>query len=325
MPYYGRSRRGYGRRYGRYSKRRKFASRARGLNKVRRSVVRGAQRAALNNTTSQPMCRDLGTLWPGCITVKLKKHFFIPLTSSGGALSSSAGYIQYFNCYPYQPFSPYPTDVSGFTVKTTNAVGWNRLITTASNTASTTGGIYLRCCVLKMQYSIVMDIIPGVTAAALGTNTGPNVLIAPSTHYVRPYDNTGINQQSPSTQAAIDQNIAGGDMIRWKELPARNIVINATTAAPAQGPLSLSDPPVVRWRGTVYPHKVLDLPFDQYVANETSFGGAASLPSDYANLELGGFSNDTVSPTVNTAGLTVYARGQLTFTCLFKDVNANVF
>lgn len=314
VPGYGRYRRrhygvrrGYGiRRRGRMSFGRKRAK----LNVVRRKLIGGAVRAATQQTTSTPMCRDLGNLWPGCVTVKLKMHFASPLTSSAGAIAAGYNYQHQIVCYPYRPLSAGFGAITGYTDGSNKgAGGWARLISAASGV-----GPYSECCVLKMQYNLRYD--TQVSMANQGTTNAAVHVSLPWTHYVRVYDSTSSMLTAPTTQAQLDDNISSAGKVYYKEAGKPQTVEQSTITAGNNA--IVQEGSVTRFKGTVWPHKALDYPFDQYVSQANSFGTNNSNPAEYALLELGGFANRTATTATAPTDIVVI-RGMLVFTCLFKE------
>jgi len=285
---------------------------------IKKKVVGTAIRAATNRYTTPQMCKDLGTLWPGCITVKLKQHFNQPLNTSAGSIVPSANYQAYIDVYPYQPFVNFGSTVTGYTSVIHQPAGINRLINT-SGTANT--GIYTRMCCLRCDFDYMLDIHGYTVGPPMSNGSAPYQTLPQSTHYVRQFDNSTALGTKATTQAILDVVCEQGSGVQYREMAVGPSMLNAT-ATVGNTTVVAGCNKSQRWKYSVFPHKLLDLPFDQYVANETSFGSATALPSDYAKVEIGGFVNNTINN--GTANLLQFMRGTATWTVLFKDVNAAI-
>lgn len=269
------------------------------------------------------MCKDLGALWPGCTIVKLKLHFmqFVGGIGAGAPHAStvvSSGQYR-IDCHPFRPCALLSNstgwsantgqfnDSSGITTR--SAVGFAKLIGTANPS------IYRRVCTLRMQYNLKISLID-----ANGASGQPAHAMTQVTGYTRPFDNTESLLAAPATQDQLDLNVSQPNVRRrfFKGTP-RMTNVNAYTSAPADLPM-----PECRLRGSVWPHRTIEIPWGTYVGNDSSFADSTHNPQDLASLEIGWYSSQ---PTLNHdddtqpryAQFWPYLHGDLIFTCLFKD------
>lgn len=298
-----------------------------------RRPLRAAATAAASSSTSVRMCKDLGALWPGCAIVKLKLHFVAyvggtstssPATATAVAANWGQGRIV---CNPWTPLRilavPNWVPTGGDsgnnagntnTLISRNAVGYSKLIGTADPS------IYKRVCTLRMQYDLKLVLVTSQAGASQ-----PSAVLDHITAYTRPFDNTESLLAAPSSQDGVDLNITQPHVRRRHVANlARICNMNGYTAASADLPQ-----PVIRMRGSVWPHRTCEIPWASYIGNDTSFAIAGADPSDLASLEWGFYSH---SPGLNavdqgaTRGAVYlpYMQGTLVFTCLFKDPNAGL-
>lgn len=308
---------GYGRRFGR-----------RKSSNVKKRVVGMAGRAAARRFRGTPMCKDLGALTPKCLATKVRQHATLPAGGTlGSALAMAVGGIttdRYYNnilwCYPYQPFVNYST-VAGYSACSGSAIGWAKLIGTTGATA-----LFKRCCVLNVNMVLTLSFSTEI-AENDGKSSPQSITNQPTTlgyHYFHPRSNDESALPNPTSTALNDQTFCQPDVL--KKVAGRDmsqvLVYQGDAAATTTSRCNIYPGSRVVWRKTVWPHKVLDIPFSQYVGDENSFGTSSALPTNYACVDVAGFFsslNGAMSPPEN-ARIECY----LTWTLLLKEPWSNV-
>jgi hypothetical protein len=316
MPMFRRSRFGrkrYGRKY-RYKKRRMPPN-------LKKRVVRTSARAAANPRAPNSMCRDIGTVYPSCMVLKCRQSFFGSLGNTGGILSDGTVaqdkyYTANFRCFP-----------SSATVASGNAGTFGTLaqlvqgssvvaippgLARVFNTAGTQG-VYQRACVLSARFHLRCTLQRIVSGEA--NNTGARWI-----HILHTRDADGETAPDIKTQAAADLLYCQPDVRRQVKDTTRNLSYVVGAAAGSMNTQTTSQR--LNWRQTMWPHKELDQPFENYVAQDASFAVADGLPTNRVNLELRGYGN------ANGGQWMVENQGcfhcDLVYTLLLKDPFATV-
>lgn len=269
--------------YGRYKKRRFPPN-------LKKRVVRTAGRAAARPNMPNQMCRDLGNVYPSCMVLKCRQSFFGSLGNTGGVIpdgttASDKYYSANFRCFPS---SNTVVSGTGGTFITLAQLVQGSLITAIPpglarvfNTSGATG-VYQRACVLSARFNIRCTLQRrGVTEAE---NTGGRWI-----HILHTRDSDGETAPDMKTQALADGLYCQPDVRRQVKDSTRNVTWLAGAAAGSLNSQTASQK--VHWRHTLWPHKELDQPFENYVAQDASFAASDGLPTNRASLELRGFGN----------------------------------
>lgn len=327
MPYgrskFGSRRRMYGRRRSRVPSRVPKAS-----------ALRAAHAIAASNRTSVRMCKDLGVLWPNCVVVKLKDHFFAYCGTNGAATAyAPVPTSKYQGCITGYPYAPYVnfgdtfgnprtmnTDSQGSLLGNRQPLGWGRLIGDASSAAGATGALYGKCCCLRVDYNLKYYLMSNIETAKGTTPWNARTGIAA---YTRDYDFTETNMGDISSMVTFSQNIIQPNVRVHRKIThghAKQANFNATAAAAS---LSDLDCTTVHIKGTLWPHRALEQSWATYVSSDTSFGLYNANPTDYARVEIGikahQLSLAQDSDTLNGHLFKPYVQAFVTYTCLFKD------
>lgn len=318
-----------------FVKRRKFGYRSKfKRSNYKKRLVGGAARAARSSYTNTPMCRDLGMIWPSCLITKLRYVAYLPAdfrSGTQGLMTSTTdegtSYSSFFTYWPADvgaaigPLRACPyagataataySDKQGFTALATDALGIDKLLVAAGSSPSAP---YSRCCVLSARYSFTFSFFHGTQA----TTAAPNPIVGPSRHMLHPMCNKDVVITPVTTCATADAMWLQPDVVRRYRGNCIGSAMNFSTTAAAA---SVAPPGhSVRWKGTIWPHKLLDKTFTDYVSDDNSFGTAAALPTNYVGHQFGGF----LSNLGETDNYFPPDRGVLfanvVFTCLFKDI-----
>lgn len=320
-----------------FVKRRKFGYRTKFKRRgnYKKRLIGGAARAARSSYTNTPMCRDLGMIWPSCLITKLRQVAYLPadfrsgvqglITSTTDEGSSYSSFITYwpadvgaaigpFRACPYSGSTAATAyaDKQGFTaLAATDALGIDKLLVAAG---SSPAAPYSRCCVLSAKYSITFSFFHGTSQ----TTYIPMPIMPPSRHMLHPMCNKDVVITPVTTNATADAMWNQPDVSRRYLAAATGHAISGSSGTTA------TDTAIggrsVRWKGTIWPHKLLDKTFTDYVADDNSFGTSAALPANYVGHQFGGF----FSNLGETDNYFAPDRGvmlvNVVYTCLFKDI-----
>lgn len=239
-------------------------------------MVRTAVRAGRGTRSKVAnLCRDLGTLYPDCLTVKMFYR---------GAFVMSAPGTDYTRSIPMYPLLPCTSfgAVSGYTNgSATSALGFTRLVGTASP------AFYKEALTVCVAYKINIMNVPHISTATGATTYNWN----PWRHYLHFYDNDGAAQTAATTQALSDQFAMQPD-VRTKVQSVQATMTNITAA----GSNFLTGSRVV-WKGVVWPHKVQEIPFSTYLGDKPNWGSSSAAPTQFAAIQIAGaaYNPDTAS------------------------------
>jgi hypothetical protein len=282
------------------------------------------------------MCKDLGALWPGCVVVKLKSSSMINCDTQGGAAAyaptASNVYQGAIRCYPYGALAQIgngfldvvgmandsPANLLGDTVL---PVGWAKMISSAGGS-----GLYLRCCVLRMQYRVKLHHVVVLTGQAVAAGPSPCTGVFA---YTRPYDNTETYLTPPSTLSIMTSNLCQPNVRRrYASGTQTQMAGNSAGTAPTWGAGAIARYPVVKFSGSVWPHRTLDMSWATYVSSDSSFSTSANVPTDVTYLEIASHIHKaSQAANASTAGMGLVAyhwmEVDLVWTLLFKDPVAN--
>jgi len=320
-----------------FVKRRKFGYRSKFKRRgnYKKRLVGGAARAARSSYTNTPMCRDLGSIWPSCLITKLRFHAVVPadfrtqdieggLTATGSAGTSYSSFINMWPNYSATPTGPLTqasyggtntteyklASYTAWTNVTAQAMGIDKLLAEGKSGDAT--GPYSRCCVLSVQYRYTLSFFHKRVEAG----TTPVAVVTPSQHILHPMCNKDQIITAVTNQSHMDAMWNQPDVQRrYRQHPVGVQLGTTSGATQTYGIPGVS----VQWKGKVWPHKLLDKTFTDYVSEDSSFGTYVAAPTNFVGHQLGGFfSNfDTskyLSPNVGHLHI------NMVFTCLFKDI-----
>lgn len=287
MPMFRRSR--YGRR--RYGSRKYGYKKRRSPPNLKKRVVRTSARAAANPRAPNAMCRDIGTVYPSCMVLKCRQSFYGSLGNTGGVLSDGTTatdkyYSANFRCFPssatvvsdnYGTFGGLAQLVQGSSV-----VAIPPGLARVFNTAGTTG-VYQRACVLSARFHFRCTLQRVRANQELG-NPGGRWM-----HMLHTRDSDGETAPDIKTQAAADLLYCQPDVRRQIKDTTRNLTYVVGAAAGSMNTQTASHK--LRWKHSLWPHKELDQPFENYVSQDGSFAVADGKPTNRCSLELRGFGN----------------------------------
>lgn len=330
-------------RYGRRSRygRKKIGSRRNFRKTFKKQVVGASIGAAKSGYAGGAICKSLGQLWPACMIVKLRystcqsAHAGSATCALAGAAPADSYYNNVFTCYPYDigaakgPLEAVPygagagvlwTPVAGQSTVNKHALGITRLFA-AANAASQSTGVYSRLCVLKCQlkYDYTFYVTENEAKSPATMNfglTGPQIA---GKHILHPVGYKDTVYVAPSTCDTFDVIWSQGDVRRKSTSPKGNPsgflnAANGMTGFPLQTHRLI-------WRHTVWPHRLLEMGFTDYVSDQSSFGTVAALPTNYAGVQCCGFfprnSNGSALSGAPSDGV---VHIEAVFTCLFKDI-----
>lgn len=310
---FGRKR--YGRRKYGYKKRRYPPN-------LKKRVVRTSGRAAANPRAPNSMCRDIGNVYPSCMVLKCRQSFFGSLGNTGGTLpdgttASDKYYSANFRCFPssatvvsdnYGTFGGLAQLVQGSSVVAI-PVGLARVFNTSGAT-----GVYQRACVLSARFNIRCT-LQGLRSNSEAVNYGARWI-----HILHTRDSDGETAPDMKTQAAADGLYCQPDVRRQVKDSTRNCTYLVGAAAGSMNTQTASQK--LHWRHTLWPHKELDQPFENYVAQDASFAASDNKPTNRCSLELRGFGNANAGQWY-PENMGVF-HCDLVYTLLLKDPFASV-
>jgi len=319
-----------------FVKRRKFGYRSKFKRRgnYKKRLVGGAARAARSSYTNTPMCRDLGSIWPSCLITKIRFHAVVPLDfrTQSSSLTSTANegrsYSAFVNMWPN--YSATPTGVlkpatyggtasteyklgsyTGWSVDTTDSMGVDKLLAEGKSGSAT--GPYSRMCVLaaNYRYTAVAHHLQSQTLAL------PYSFMPASQHMLHAMCSKDQIITAITTQSSADSFWNQPDVKRQFKSSSRGVAIGTTAGATQTHTLPGC---TVQWKGKIWPHKLLDKTFTDYVSDDSSFGTYVAYPTNFVGHQLGGFfpymgdSTNWAPPNVGSLHI------NLVFTCLFKDI-----
>lgn len=289
--------------------------------RVKRQAVRAGMRS---NKQYGSICRDLGTMFPECLSVKIYLHFQHPIQRAAGTAETFAAYDQYIRCYPYHALLFWNSNttssaVAGYTdIATVSPMGWTRMIGTSGATA-----MYKECLVVSMAHDLRVDFNTANTWN-LG-DVATDKIIPPMRHFFHSFDTGGVAMTAPTTQALSDAYAQQPD-VRMKVACGQNQGQAGSADTSNTATMVYQPAKCVRWRGSVWPHKIQEIPLETYIGDKANWGTGTTLPAQYATLQLSGALAGLTDSNTTTTGPTVRAlvTGSLCFTVLFKTPLANV-
>lgn len=321
-----------------FVKRRKFGYRGKFKRRnYKKRLVGGAARAARSSYTNTPMCRDLGSIWPSCLITKIRFHAVVPadyrtqLTDGGMTSTTGEGtsYSAFINMWPN--YSATPTGVlkpatyggtasteyklasyTGWSVDTTDSMGVDKLLAEGKSGSAT--GPYSRMCVLAANYRYTLSFLHKQSQAA----TTPLSFVPPSEHFLHPMCSKDQIITPITTQSHADSFWNQPDVQRRYKAGSVGVALGTTSGATQTHTI----PGVsVQWRGKIWPHKLLDKTFTDYVSDDSSFGTYVAYPTNFVGHQLGGLlmNNGQASASFVPPGIGVL-HINIVFTCLFKDI-----
>lgn len=281
-------------------------------------VKRQAVRAGMGSKKQYgSICRDLGTMFPECLSVKVYYHFQHPIQRTGSTATTFASYDCRINCYPYLPAvnlrGAATTHLTGYTaVESTSAMGWTRLVGLAAEGAS---AMYREALVVSMAHDLRLEFFPYQDGTV--TTSPSQKQLQPMRHFYHMYDTAGAAQTAVTDQASSDlyaeqpdvkMKLTGGLNYGW---PGGATVGTGQVLLPSTR---------VRWRGNIWPHKVQEIPLDSYIGDKANWGSKTTLPAQYATLQFSGAIAGTTAAGTTQEGpvVTGLVTGSLCFTMLLK-------
>lgn len=316
MPMFRRSR------FGRKSYGRRGFKKRRYPPNIKKRVVRMGAKAAANPRAPNSMCRDIGNVYPSCMVLKCRQSFFGSLGNTGGLLSDGTTatdkyYSANFRCFPssatvvsgnYGTFGGLAQLVQGSSVVAIPP-GLARVFNTSGAT-----GVYQRACVLSARFNFRCTLQRIVGNSEVG-NIGARWM-----HILHTRDADAEVAPDIKTQSAADGLWCQPDVRRQMHDSTRNLTYVVGAAAGSMNTQTTTQK--LRWRHTLWPHKELDQPFENYVSQDGSFAVSDNFPTNRASIELRGFGNAN--------GGQWYAENQgvfhcdLVYTLLLKDPYSTV-
>lgn len=320
-------------------KRRKFSGRGRyKRSNYKKRLVGGAARAARSSYTNTPMCRDLGSIWPSCLITKLRFHAVVPAdyrtgsSAMTGTANQGTSYSSFFNFWPNystggtpNPAGPLvaatyggtaatacPT-VTGFTPPTAEAMGVDKLL--AEGKVGSVTGPYSRCCVLAANYKYTITAYHALSQGSLV----PMPITLPSQQFLHPMCSKDQIITVPTTQSTADSMWNQPDVQRKYVTRSTQGVMAVQNAGTT---LVMPNLPATTciWRGKIWPHKLLDKTFTDYVSDDSSFGTYNSMPTNFVGHQLAGFFSANGDTTNYVSPDDAVLHINVVFTCLFKDI-----
>lgn len=315
--------------------RRRYSGKRRGYRRVRgykrrkmpfgKRVKRQAVRAGFrSNKQYGSICRDLGTMFPECLSVKLYLHFQHPIQRAAGTAETFAAYDQYLRCYPYKPILNWnsnasSTAITNYTdIAAVSPMGWTRLIGSSGASA-----MYKECLVVSMAHDLRIDFQTAVTWTL--SDAATDKIIAPARHFYHLFDTGGVAQTAPTTQALSDTYAQQPD-VKMKVTSGQNQGNAGSADTTNNATMVVSPGRQVRWRGSIWPHKVQEIPLETYIGDKANWGTSTTLPSQYATLQFSGAMAGLTDSNTTTYGPTIrgLCTGSLCFTVLLKTPLAAV-
>lgn len=196
------------------------------------------------------------------------------------------------------------------TPNTAQALGIDKLLS-AGGAAPT--AVYTKYCVLSAKYQVSFSFMNQNVSTA--TTDAP--IVPPSQHFMHSLTKSDEPLTVITTQSSLDSAWNQPD-VRRKYVGAKAGHILQTATAVAINGSTLPAVSIV-WKGTVWPHKLLDKTFTDYVSDDNSFGQAASKPTNYCGIQFGGLFSEGGSATRKPPN-EGYCHMNVVFTCLFKDI-----
>lgn len=316
---YSGARRGY--RRGRSYKRRKVSFGKR----VKRQAVRAGMRSSKQYGS---ICKDLGTMFPECLSVKIFMHFQHPVIRTGSTEENFCSYNHFIRCYPYRPCAQYNdadpgstpiTPVTGYSdLKTNSPMGWSRLIGTSGASS-----MYQECLVVSMAHDIKLDFNDNADFAL--SDAATNKIMPPVRHFYHVFDTQGSAQTAPTTQATSDTYAQQPD-VKMKVTGSHNLAWATSADTTNNSTLTVLPGNRLRWRGSIWPHKAQEIPLDTYIGDKANWGDSTNRPTNFATLQFSGALAGVTAAGTSTAGTTIrgIATVSLCFTCLMKTPLAGV-
>lgn len=315
--------------------RRRYSSARRGYRRVRgykrrkmpfgKKVKRQAVRAGMRSSKQYgSICRDLGTMFPECLSVKIYLHFQHPLQRLGDVQENFTAYDQYIRCYPYHPLVNWnsnaaSTALTGYTdIAAVDAMGFNRLCGTSGASA-----MYRECLVVSLAHDIKLDLNDNSDLSL--SDAATNKPIPPARHFYHVFDTQGSAQTPPNTQAKSDTYAQQPD-VKMKVTGSHNLGWATSADTTNNSTLVVLPGHRVRWRGAIWPHKAQEIPLDTYIGDKANWGDSTNLPSNYVTLQLSGAMAGLTTASACQSGTTMrgIVTGSLCFTCLMKTPIAGV-
>lgn len=282
-----------------------------------------AASSAAKSSSAVRMCKDLGALWPGCVVTKMK------IACMQNMNTNAAGTITYANNDQYtlmgsifQPFTKFGhNNVAQLGADFDSGSGGTSIAANLPVGFAKMAALYLRYCVLRLQYRVKLHFIPAPqTPQAYNTTTCIRA-------YTRPFDSTESQLQAPATEANMDQNLCQPNV---KQRFPRNTGKIGSAVSLGTYPTPADAYPTCMIKGSLWPHRTLDEAWSTYISSDLNFGTTAAggaLPSDYSMLEIAWRNHLPELHTAANDGMQnifiVWAETQLVFTVLFKDPIAN--
>lgn len=298
------------RRYG--SKRRKLPFQSRS------AVQRSARAGAVTRQVKQSMCKNLGTAFPGCLVTKFRMHGLYALQGSpsltdGTAIATDKYYSRPLTIHPWQ-LAPSFANIVGLSSNAAVPPGFNRLWGDSGT------GMYELGCVIKcsliMKYHLHYE---RISNAPLQLPVG-----APWVHFHHLRANGQDALPAPTTQALADTAYCQPDVRRKVIGTTNNLEAVSNGNQAANTTPSVSHFPTkqqFRWKRIIFPHVVVDQPFNQFVGTAGNFAVKDALPTSYALLDVAGFGNSANGATaVENRGLVEL---DAVFTVVLKDPYSN--
>lgn len=230
---------------------------------------------------------------------------------SNGTTAADKYYSANFRCFPssgtvvstnYGTFGGLAQLVAGSSVVSIPP-GLARVFNTSGAT-----GVYQRCCVLSGKFVIRMKFQRLSNAELI--NMGANWM-----HLLHTRDADAEQAPDLKTQAIADTTYCQPDVRRKLRDTTRNLTYVVGAAAGSMNTQTAAQK--VTWRHTLWPHKELDQPFQNYVSQDASFAVADNIPTNRASLELRGFGSSNSGYNMpETYGLMDV---DLVYTLLLKD------
>lgn len=281
------------------------------------------------------MCRDLGSIWPSCLITKIRFHALVPadyrtqdlhglMTGTSGSGFSYSSFVNFWPNYATTPTGPLTVQTFGgaatteyklasytaWSNVTAQGMGVDKLLAEGKSGSAT--GPYSRMCVLSANYRYTLSFMH----KRHDTATSPVAFVPPSQHCLHPMCNKDQIITAVTNQSTMDAMWNQPDVQRRYRGAAQGVQIGTTSGATQ----TFSIPgATLQWKGKVWPHKLLDKTFTDYVSDDGSFGTYIAMPTNFVGHQLAGFfpnydENNFLPPNAGMLHLNIV------FTCLFKDI-----
>lgn len=199
----------------------------------------------------------------------------------------------------------------GFSPNTTKPLGWARIIGTSPGSTA----LFKKCVVLNCKIKVTLQFSTISNQAAI-----PAGVTDFGYHY---WHERSLDETVPTaatTAATNDSLFCQPDVKRKIQGNIQSVSAYNTAGTLTNTPQHIINRKVV-WSRTIWPHKCLDIPFSQYVGEETSYGSDTAAPAlQSAILDLVGYipayKDSAIRQVVPGRG---YADYNVIFTCLFKE------